>query len=167
LPTTAITEITQSIHPELFLTRMYMTLQKVINYKLPAKLKVDTKKNIEGTYLKCVQTIGDEEFCEVIDKIDNKLKITQDAATSWITDLSRFYSILFKIYDRADNLSDNGFNLIASALLYFINPFDVIPDFSPGLGYLDDLFVLIFCLKSLTRKDKEIAKKAFSKVKVR
>ncbi|MCT8340768.1 DUF1232 domain-containing protein [Flavobacteriaceae bacterium TK19130] len=31
---------------------------------------------------------------------------------------------------------------IALALLYVLNPMDVIPDFIPGLGYIDDLAVL-------------------------
>jgi uncharacterized membrane protein YkvA (DUF1232 family) len=31
---------------------------------------------------------------------------------------------------------------IASALLYVLSPIDLIPDFIPGLGYLDDVTVL-------------------------
>lgn len=31
---------------------------------------------------------------------------------------------------------------IAVALLYVLNPFDLIPDFIPGIGYIDDLAVL-------------------------
>ena len=35
---------------------------------------------------------------------------------------------------------------IVGALLYFISPIDAIPDFIPGLGYTDDLAVLIGAL---------------------
>lgn len=38
------------------------------------------------------------------------------------------------------------------AVAYFVNPFDVIPDFLVGTGYLDDASVIAFCLNSL-RKD--------------
>ncbi|AFL80104.1 hypothetical protein Aeqsu_0594 [Aequorivita sublithincola DSM 14238] len=31
---------------------------------------------------------------------------------------------------------------IAVALLYVLNPFDLVPDFIPGVGYIDDLAVL-------------------------
>jgi uncharacterized membrane protein YkvA (DUF1232 family) len=31
---------------------------------------------------------------------------------------------------------------IAFALLYVLNPFDLVPDFIPGVGYIDDLAVL-------------------------
>ena len=34
-------------------------------------------------------------------------------------------------------------NLIWAALLYFILPTDTIPDFIPGIGFLDDLLVLL------------------------
>ncbi len=36
-----------------------------------------------------------------------------------------------------------------AAVLYFLNPFDFIPDFIPGIGYLDDAAVLAFVLNSI------------------
>ena len=36
---------------------------------------------------------------------------------------------------------------ITAALLYFINPFDIVPDFIPVIGYLDDAVVVGACLK--------------------
>lgn len=35
---------------------------------------------------------------------------------------------------------------IVLALLYVLNPLDVIPDFIPGLGYIDDVAVLGICI---------------------
>ena len=35
----------------------------------------------------------------------------------------------------------------ALALLYVLNPLDVIPDLIPGFGYLDDATIVAFCLK--------------------
>ena len=37
----------------------------------------------------------------------------------------------------------------AFALLYFLNPFDIIPDYIPGIGYLDDAVVVAGLLKSI------------------
>lgn len=39
--------------------------------------------------------------------------------------------------------------LIAGAVLYFINPFDLVPDFLPIIGYLDDAAVLGYVLRTL------------------
>lgn len=36
---------------------------------------------------------------------------------------------------------------IAFGLLYILNPFDIIPDFIPGIGYVDDFAVLTFSLR--------------------
>lgn len=36
---------------------------------------------------------------------------------------------------------------IAFAMLYILNPFDIVPDFIPGLGYIDDFAVLTYSLR--------------------
>lgn len=36
---------------------------------------------------------------------------------------------------------------IVTALLYVLNPIDLIPDYIPGVGYVDDAFVVAACLK--------------------
>ena len=41
---------------------------------------------------------------------------------------------------------------VALALLYVLNPADVIPDVFVGVGYLDDATVVAFCLKLVERE---------------
>lgn len=41
---------------------------------------------------------------------------------------------------------------VALALLYVLNPVDVIPDVILGIGYLDDATVVAFCLKLIERE---------------
>lgn len=36
---------------------------------------------------------------------------------------------------------------VAFTLLYFVNPFDLIPDIIPVIGYIDDAFIVGLCLK--------------------
>jgi uncharacterized membrane protein YkvA (DUF1232 family) len=38
-----------------------------------------------------------------------------------------------------------------AALVYFIDPFDLVPDFVPGIGYLDDATVIAFVVESIRR----------------
>jgi uncharacterized membrane protein YkvA (DUF1232 family) len=42
--------------------------------------------------------------------------------------------------------------LSLAGIIYFVNPFDFIPDFIPAVGFLDDAGVLAFVLQSI-RKD--------------
>ena len=39
---------------------------------------------------------------------------------------------------------------IVAAILYFVSPLDVIPDFIPGVGYVDDAAVIAWVLNSIT-----------------
>ena len=38
---------------------------------------------------------------------------------------------------------------IVAALIYFLSPIDVIPDFIPGLGLIDDATIIAFCFMSV------------------
>ncbi|WP_084675066.1 YkvA family protein [Hippea jasoniae] len=46
---------------------------------------------------------------------------------------------------------------LVGVLLYFINPLDIIPDFLPGIGYLDDAVVVGLALKFIRDDLREFA----------
>jgi uncharacterized membrane protein YkvA (DUF1232 family) len=53
---------------------------------------------------------------------------------------------------RSGNYTDVPWKTIlysATAILYFLNPLDVIPDFIPLTGLIDDLSIITFVLRSL------------------
>ena len=55
---------------------------------------------------------------------------------------------------------------IIGALGYLILPIDLIPDFIPGIGYVDDLVALIFVLKKVyDQVTPEVLEKAKAKVR--
>ena len=47
------------------------------------------------------------------------------------------------------SFSNKSMLLLIFSLVYFITPFDLIPDFIPALGFTDDISVLYFVLQSL------------------
>jgi uncharacterized membrane protein YkvA (DUF1232 family) len=58
---------------------------------------------------------------------------------------------LIRDYHRAEyrDVSEQNLQIIIAAILYFVSPFDVIPDWVPVLGHIDDAFVISLALKSV------------------
>jgi uncharacterized membrane protein YkvA (DUF1232 family) len=58
---------------------------------------------------------------------------------------------LIRDYHRAEyrDISETNLLTIVAAILYFVSPFDVIPDWVPVLGHIDDAFVISLALKSV------------------
>jgi uncharacterized membrane protein YkvA (DUF1232 family) len=54
---------------------------------------------------------------------------------------------------------------VALALLYVLNPVDVLPDVLLGVGYLDDATVVAFCLKLVQREIERYQEWVVSKTK--
>jgi uncharacterized membrane protein YkvA (DUF1232 family) len=42
-------------------------------------------------------------------------------------------------------------SLILGAMIYFLSPIDAIPDFIPGLGFLDDAFIIGWVMRMIRR----------------
>jgi len=58
---------------------------------------------------------------------------------------------LVRDYTRAEyrDISEPNLVTIIAALIYFVSPFDVIPDWVPILGHIDDAFVVSLALKTV------------------
>lgn len=58
---------------------------------------------------------------------------------------------LLRDYHRAEyrDISEANLQIIIAAILYFVSPFDVIPDWVPVLGHIDDAFVIGLALKTV------------------
>ena len=50
------------------------------------------------------------------------------------------------------NISTKSIIAVVAALIYFVNPLDLIPDFIPIIGQLDDIFVLGYLIKMLNKE---------------
>lgn len=48
------------------------------------------------------------------------------------------------------DISLQSIALIAASIIYFVMPFDVVPDFIVGLGYLDDIAILSWTFRSVS-----------------
>jgi uncharacterized membrane protein YkvA (DUF1232 family) len=55
------------------------------------------------------------------------------------------------LWGRRGELDRKHVTMLGAALLYFLSPMDFLPDVIPGLGYVDDLAVLAYVLKTITQ----------------
>lgn len=94
----------------------------------------------------------EDRLKELLTKVYAKLN---DLVNSPLIQESRFKIEVFyrmvraHMKDEYKGLSKRSLVLLVLGLLYFILPVDFVPDFIPGIGYLDDITVLLGVYKSL------------------
>ena len=121
---------------------------------------MDTKNTIETTFIEEKATsvlkdgfieaenlLSDEDKLErFLQRLEQKLK-TIPMVGDKLAYVPVFASML-KSYAKKEytDLPIGTIIAIVSALLYLVNPLDIIPDALPGIGHLDDAFVIAACL---------------------
>jgi len=109
---------------------------------------MDTKK-IEKEFQKRLENSDESVAKEALDKKDEILQKIMKSADleKFYEDVKMFFQMIKDYFDGKCELPVRTVVAIGVALLYVLNPLDVIPDFIPILGLLDDAFVLTLCLK--------------------
>jgi uncharacterized membrane protein YkvA (DUF1232 family) len=90
-----------------------------------------------------------DELAKSFDEEQAETFIEKNEGRSWYRDFMLLYQ-MFK--DKAYTLDTKTKLTIAGALAYVILPVDIIPDFLPIVGWLDDAFVLGFTINSLSEE---------------
>ena len=111
------------------------------------------KKKVSDQFERLIGRINREDVKRVLDRAMAKVQGLLHSGVDSVADLGRQIALLCNM------LRDwwNGFYEIpwatvaasTAALLYFLNPLDVIPDFLPGIGLLDDALVIAICFKMI------------------
>jgi len=89
---------------------------------------------------------------DLLQKVTEKLQ--KFAENPQVRELTEHVEVLYRMIRAHINgtyqgLSSRSVGMIALGLVYFITPVDLIPDFIPFIGYVDDLSVLLAVGKSL------------------
>ena len=120
---------------------------KVLNQAYHILGNAERRKN----YDRMLRFTRGKDFAEFIndDAIRNKINKAYPALKKVLENVRELYA-LFKDSVKGDyKLHTANVAMIGGGLLYFILPADLIPDFIPLVGYLDDLAVLTTIMNSL------------------
>ncbi|WP_420575926.1 YkvA family protein [Ekhidna sp.] len=112
---------------------------------------------------KAKETATDKEAMKsTLTKAGNKLKSLAENSRE-LRELKTKLEILLRMFQSHINGEYRAFPvstivLIVFALVYFITPTDLIPDFIPALGFTDDATVVLLIVKKLNRDIKKFYK---------
>ena len=86
----------------------------------------------------------------VLDKGIKKAKDENNALSGFFDDLQKLLRML-KAYisGQYKDFSVSTIVYVITGIVYFVNPFDVLPDFIVGLGFIDDATVIAFVIKKI------------------
>src|SRR5690606_26390466 len=109
------------------------------------------KKMIDEDYVSGEITKIDGDDVEVVMGSEEQIadKIRNSNVLKKYTELGKVMFGMLKDYRKGVYTNVPWFTIaaIAFGFLYILNPFDLIPDFIPGIGYVDDFAVFTFSLR--------------------
>ena len=82
-----------------------------------------------------------------------KAKLTESSHLKrFATDVGLFISLV-KDYSQGNyrTVPYKSIAAVVAGLVYILNPLDIIPDFIPVIGYIDDAIIIAFCLKMVEK----------------
>ncbi|MDD3045412.1 MAG: YkvA family protein [Candidatus Delongbacteria bacterium] len=111
----------------------------------------EAKKELEKSVDKANELLKDKEKTEnTLNEAMKKAELSRNAIESVWHNLQLMFSIS-KDYasGRYKEVPVKSIALIIGAILYFLMPVDLIPDFIPAFGYLDDVAVIGMVIKQV------------------
>lgn len=116
----------------------------------------DALKELEKSYAEAEEVLKDNDKIErLLQRLEKKLKVIPVVGEA-LSDIPVFASLL-RSYAKKEytDIPIGSMIAIVGALMYFVSPVDLIPDFVPFAGYVDDGLVVAACLKLVESDIKE------------
>ena len=133
-----------------------------IMFKKTNKLSKKEEEKVNETFESVKKKkYSEQEINKVLKNEDKiKAKMNDESLKAFIEDVKIFFLMLKDFFTgNYKEIPVGTIIAIAGSLLYVLSPFDIIPDFLAGIGYVDDAGVITLCLNGV-REDVEKYKKA-------
>ena len=111
---------------------------------------------VEKRYAESRKAISDLDVRYALEKTGEKLKSVKNSASATAQHVAKQVKLLYQMLKDSTSGKFKApwatIAAITAALLYFVSPVDLLPDFIPGAGLIDDALVLSLCI-SVIRMD--------------
>ena len=129
-------------------------MKNIDKNKAKSKLEADVKRITDDD----VEIILKNET-----KIEEKFKV-KEPLQKFFSELKLLFSLVKEFYlGTYKDVPWWSVAAIVTSLLYVLNPIDFIPDFIPGLGYIDDAMIVGVCLNMVSKDIEKYKKWKFKK----
>jgi uncharacterized membrane protein YkvA (DUF1232 family) len=90
-----------------------------------------------------------KKLAGVIEEAVTKMESHSDALKGILDDLQLIFRLVrARAKGEYKNVSTQTLIILVGAVVYFLMPFDAIPDFIPGIGFMDDVTVIGMALSA-------------------
>ncbi len=113
--------------------------------------KEKIKRELQKKEIKAKKMIENPHVMEnVLSKIDNKMKRTVKLLNEVIDEIKLLFSLVEDVFSKKyTDIPFGSVIAVLGALLYFLTPIDLLPDFLPIIGFTDDIAVILFVIKQI------------------
>jgi len=129
---------------------------KKLSIRVPIGVAPKLRRQIKRAYSSVMEEIGDAEAEYVCRRFHATVLSVERQRSKWRQELGCLSRALFSICFDDRQLDDESRArsrpCALAALFYLCNPYDIIPDYTPGTGYVDDALVVNFALSDIRRR---------------
>ncbi len=128
------------------------TAKKARTGKMDITKKLDLRR-LATTIQKKARKIRDTDIRQLVqrgDQIERKFKSIPEKLGKLVPQVRLLFEMVKDYWSgQYREVPWYSISVAAATLLYFLSPVDLIPDFIPGIGYLDDVAVVLLCFKAI------------------